>query len=85
MRTGPSVQALRLQRPISLETALGSDVVEVPQMIVNADVIEHAAQATQGDTHAVGPAEAAELTAPFEVWLQVENDARDASLRQFLL
>ena len=43
------------------KTAGGFDVVEVAEVVVDADIVQHAAQAAQGDAHAVGPAEAAEL------------------------
>ena len=68
----------------SLEAACGADVVEVAEVVVDADVVEHAAEAADGDAHAVGPAEAAELAAAFEVRLQVENHAGDAALGELL-
>ena len=46
-----------------LEPSRGADVVEVAQVVFDADVVEHAAQAAEGDAHSVGPAEAAELAA----------------------
>ena len=67
-----------------LEAAFGSYVVEVAQVVVDADVVEHAAQAAEGDAHAVGAAEAAELAAAFEVRLQVEEHAGDAALGELL-
>ena len=53
-------------------------------MVVDADVVEHAAEAAEGDAHAVGAAEAAELAAAFDVRLQIEEDARDAALGELL-
>ena len=67
-----------------LEPSLRAYVVEVAQVVVDADVIEHAAQAADGDAHSVGAAEAAELAAALQVRLQIENDARDAALLELL-
>ena len=66
------------------EASRGADVVEVAQVVLDADVVEHAAQAAEGDAHSVRPAEAAELAAAFEMRLQVENDARNAALGELL-
>src|SRR5688500_10790285 len=68
-----------------LKPSRGAHVVEVPQVIADADVIEYAAEAPQGDAHAIRPAEAAELAAAFDVRLQVEKNARHAPLFQLLL
>ena len=54
-------------------------------MIVDADVVQHPAQAAQGDAHAVGPAEAAELPAALQMRLQVEEHAGNAAPVQLLL
>ena len=59
-------------------------VVEIAQVVADADVVEHAAEAAQGDAHAVGAAEAAELAASFDVRLQVEEHAGNAALLQLL-
>ena len=67
------------------EATFGPHIVEIAQVVVDADVIEHAAQAAHGDAHAVGAAEAAELAAAFQVRLQVEEHAGNAALGQLLL
>ena len=54
-------------------------VVEVAEVIGDADEVEHAEQAAQGDAHAVGAAEAAELPAPFHVRLQFQKYAWNAA------
>ena len=59
------------------------DVVEVAQVVANADVVENAAEAAQGDAHSIRSAEAAELAAPFDVRLQIEEHAGDATLAAF--
>jgi hypothetical protein len=53
-------------------------------VVADADVVEHAAKATQGDAHAVGAAEAAELAASFDVRFEVEEDGRVALLKRCL-
>lgn len=68
----------------NLEPAGGPDVVEIAEVIAQANVVEHPAKASQRDAHAVGAAEPSELPAPFEVRFQVEDDARDAALGELL-
>ena len=75
----------RLRGNDMLEAAGGSDVVEVAEVVVDADEVEHSTEAAEGDAHAVWSAKAAELTAAFDVWLEVEDDARDAALGELLL
>ena len=83
--SGKGSQELRRRNARAFsEPAFGAHVVEVAQVVVDADVVEHAAQAAEGDAHAVGPAEAAELAAAFEMRLQVEDHARDAALGELL-
>src|SRR4051812_8846299 len=68
-----------------LEAAFGSDIVEVAEVIVDADVVEHTAEAADRDAHSIGATESAELTAAFYVWLEFDDDARDAALGELLL
>src|SRR5690606_16216810 len=58
------------------ESACGADVVHGPEVVINADVVENTAQRPDGDPHAVGSTEAAELTAPLQVRLQFEKHPR---------
>ena len=67
------------------ESPRGPHVVEVAEVIVDADVVQHAAETAEGDAHAVRPAEAAELPAAFEVRLQVEEHAGDAAAGELAL
>lgn len=48
-----------------LKATRGPDIFVVAEMIFNTDVIQHSAQAANGDAHAVRAAEAAELAAAF--------------------
>ena len=68
-----------------LKPSIGAHVVEVAQMVIDADVIEHALQCSKGYRHAVGSAESAKLSAPFQVRLQVENHAWNATSLQAAL
>ena len=79
---GPRPLATHFER--LLEAAFGSDVVEVAEVVVDADVVEHAAEAADRDAHSVGAAEAAELAAAFDVRLEVDDDAGDAALGELL-
>lgn len=51
-------------RLLVLKSARGADVVEVAEVIADLGVVEHSAQGAEGDAHAIGTAEAAELAAP---------------------
>ena len=51
------------------------DVVEVGQVVADIDVIQRLAEAAQGHAETIGAAEAAELSAAFDVWFQVQEDA----------
>ena len=62
-----------------------SDVVKIAKMVVDVDVVEHAAEALEGNAHAVGPAEAAELAAAFDVRFQIEEHAGDAAALELLV
>src|SRR5262249_48608221 len=53
-----------------------ANMVERPQLIVEADVIEQTAQSAAGHPQPVGPAESAELSTPLEVRLQFQEDSR---------
>gem|GEM_PF-5335155 len=63
--TNASSEAQRL-KPARL-----ADVAEVSQAIGDADVIQHRAQRTHRDAHAIRAAETAELPAAFQVWLDL--------------
>ena len=54
-------------------------------MIADADVVEHAAQPAQGRRLAHRAAVAPELTASFQVRLQIEKHAGDAAAVQHLI
>src|SRR5690349_14478 len=62
-----------------------ADIFEVAQVVVDAGEIQNAAQAAQGNAHAVGAAEAAELPAPFDVWFQIEEYAWNAASVEYLV
>ena len=68
-----------------LKSAGGANVVEVAEMVADIDKVEHTAQPSQGHTHSVGSAEAAELAAPFDVRLQIEKHAGNATAVQLLV
>jgi len=57
-------------------------VREAGEVIRDADLVQHAAEAAQGHAVAIGAAEAAELAAALDVGLQVEEEAGDALLPQ---
>lgn len=61
------------------KTAGGDDVVEVAEVVTDAGEIEDAAKTTQGNAEAVWSAEAAELSATFDMRFQVAEDAGDAT------
>jgi hypothetical protein len=73
---------LALNSPLSTfsKPAFRPHVIEVAQVVLDTDKVEHAAQTPQGHAHSVGTAETAELAASFEVRLQVDHDARNATL-----
>src|SRR5262245_61576974 len=75
----------RQSGPYSSEAAGDFDVVEIAQVIADADVVEEAAEATEGNAHAVRTAETAELAATFHMRLQIDEDARYAALFELLL
>jgi hypothetical protein len=74
---GVSLPETRLDKPTvapnhssvmqRLEPSGRLHVVEVAEMVLDADVIEHAAQSAQGNAHPVRAAEAAELAAALDV------------------
>src|SRR5260221_4505174 len=60
-------------------------VVEIAEVVADADEVEDAEQAAEGDAHAVGAAGAAELPASFDVRLEFEEHARNATPFEALL
>ena len=79
-RDPPARQVLAF--PLSLKPSIGADIVEVAEVIVDSEEIEHPLEAFQCDAHPVGAAEAAELAAAFDVGFKIENDAGNAAAAQ---
>lgn len=67
------------------KTSRRANVFEISEMIIDTGVIEDAAEAAEGDAHAVGAARATVLAAAFDVRLEIEKDAGNAAAMELLL
>jgi hypothetical protein len=68
-----------------LEASRRADVIKVTQVVINLGIVQHAAEATQGDAKAVGATEATKLAASFDMRFQIEEHAGDATAAEFAL
>ena len=63
----------------------GQHIVEIAQVITHAGQVQHAAQTAGRHAQSVGAAKSAELSAPFQVRLQIEKYARNSPAAEFFL
>ena len=67
------------------ESACGTYIFEVTEMVVDLDIVQGSAESPQGYTHPIRTTESTELTTTFDVWFQVQENTWDPATLELSL
>ena len=59
------------------ESAGGTYIFEVTEMVVDLDIVQGSTESPQGDAHPIRATESTELATTFDVWFQVQENTWD--------